>query len=387
MRFITEWESGAFTMTELCADYQISRKTGYKWIARHAVDGPRGLHDRSRRPHHHPHATDAEAVSVLVALRRKHPRWGATKLLTIAAEDDPTRVWPSRSTVCDLLKAHGLVEPGRRRRRAIERTASPWAAVTGANELWTTDFKGEFRTRDGVYCYPLTVRDAFSRFVLRCDALADRGAASTRRQFARAFAEYGLPDRIRSDNGHPFAGIGLAGLSTLSVWWLRLGIGLERIAPGHPEQNGSHEQFHAVLKAATARPPAANRVAQQRRFAGFCREYNGARPHAALANRRPGQCYTPSPRALPLRLPPVDYPAHLEIRRVGENGCLTWRGAPLFLTTALAGEDVAFEAVGDTLWTIRFAQVTLARFDDRRRVLHPMAPFKVGRSPAAPARA
>jgi transposase InsO family protein len=379
MQFITEWQRGCWTMTELCADYQISRKTGYKWIARYDASGPRGLHDQSRRPQHSPWATDPRVVDVLLALRRRHPRWGATKLLTVAARHDRHAAWPSRSTVCDLLKGRGLIVPRRRRDRPAHARA-PLAPITHSNATWTTDFKGEFRTGDGRYCYPLTVRDGFSRFVLRCDALLSPTYAATRRRFARAFADYGLPDRIRSDNGPPFASTGLAGLSRLSVWWIRLGIRPERIAPGHPEQNGSHEQFHSVLKADTTRPPAAHARAQQRRFTRFCAEYNDERPHAALDHAVPASLYRPSLRPLPSRLPTVDYPAHLEPRRVSPIGQVSWRGQLLFVSSALAGETVAFEEVDDGLWTIRFASVVLGRFDERQRRIHPVAAITEGRS-------
>jgi hypothetical protein len=238
--------------------------------------------------------------------------------------------------------------------------------------VWTTDFKGEFRTGDGVYCYPLTLRDGFSRFVLRCDGLRSRTVAATQQRFARAFAQYGLPERIRSDNGLPFASPGLAGLSSLSVWWIRLGIIPERIAPGHPEQNGSHEQFHRVLKAETARPPAPNCAAQQQRFRRFVREYNDDRPHEALGNQPPASRYAPSRRPLPSRVPAVDYSGHLDVRLVASNGCVSWKNRPLFLATPLAGEYVAFEEIDDGLWTVHFATVALARYDDRHRTLHPL---------------
>jgi hypothetical protein len=241
------------------------------------------------------------------------------------------------------------------------------------NQVWTTDFKGEFRTGDGIYCYPLTLRDGFSRFVLRCDGFLDRTTEETRRRFERAFRDYGLPERIRSDNGGPFASPGLGRLSQLSVWWMRLGIIPERIAPGHPEQNGSHEQFHSVLKAETARPPAPNCAAQQQRFRRFCREYNEERPHEALRDQPPASCYAASPRSWPTRLPALAYPGHLEVRLVGSNGCVSWRGAPLFVATALAGESVAFEEIDDGIWTLHFATVALARYDERHRLLHPIA--------------
>lgn len=370
MRFVTEWQSGCWTMTELCADYRISRKTGYKWVGRFETDGPRGLHDRSRRPHHSPLATDAEVVDVLMALRQRHPRWGAKKLLAVAARRDRHAAWPSRSTVCDLLRARGLVPPRRRPVAAVP-GPSPLVPMTSPNATWTTDFKGEFRTGDGVYCYPLTLRDGFSRFVLRCDALLGRTTVATRRRFERAFAEYGLPERIRSDNGGPFASSGLGGLSQLSVWWMRLGIVPERIAPGHPEQNGSHEQFHSVLQAETARPPAATAAAQQRRFVRFCAEYNHDRPHEALHDQPPASCYTPSRRSLPTRLPPLEYPGHMEVRLVSSNGCVSWDGAPLFVATGLAREHVAFEEVDDGIWTLRFGNIAIARYDERHRAFHP----------------
>jgi hypothetical protein len=220
-----------------------------------------------------------------------------------------------------------------------------------------------------VYCYPLTVRDGFSRYVLRCDALTTKATGPVRERFERAFREYGLPARIRSDNGEPFAGTGLTRLSRLAVWWIRLGILPERIALGRPEQNGSHEQFHRVLKADTARPPAANAAAQQRRFRDFCREYNEVRPHEALQDHPPASRYTPSPRPFPARVPPIDYPGYLDVRRVSPFGKVSWRGRSLYLTQVLGGEDVAFDEVDDGVWLVYFGAVRLARFDERTRTL------------------
>ena len=379
MRFVTDWQRDCWTMTELCADYQISRKTGYKWVDRYETAGPRGLHDQSRRPAHSPGATAPDLVKALVALRLRHPRWGARKLLAVAARQDRHAAWPSRSTVCDLLKARGLVAPRPRWNRHAH-VPSPLAPLTAVNQAWTTDFKGHFRTGDRAYCYPLTLRDGFSRFVLRCEALAGPTYEATRPEFERAFAEYGLPDGIRSDNGGPFASTGLRRLSRLSVWWLRLGIRLERIAPGHPEQNGSHEQFHSVLKAETARPPAANARAQQRRFTRFCAEYNDDRPHEALDDRTPASCDRPSPRSLPTRLPPLEYPGHWELRRVSPIGQVSWGGQLLFLSAALAGEDVAFEEVEDGFWTVYFATLALGRYDERHHRIQPLAALTEGRS-------
>jgi transposase InsO family protein len=366
--FARAYASGVWTMTELCDQYAVSRKTGYKWVARYEADGRAGLVDRSRRPHVSPTATDPAIVARLLAARRRHPTWSARKLLAVLRGDDPAAAWPARSTGCALLKAHGLVRSRRRRTRGRAPHA-PLGPMTRPNEVWTTDFKGEFRTGDGRYCYPLTLRDGFSRYVLRCAALTRKAGDVTRAQFERAFREYGLPERLRSDNGEPFAGTGLTRLSRLSAWWIRLGIQPERIALGHPEQNGSHEQFHRVLKAETTRPPASSITSQQQRFRRFCAEYNDERPHEALQDRPPASCSTASTRPFPARLPPLEYPGHMEVRRVSPFGQLSWGGRALYLTEVLGGEDVAFDEVEDGIWMLYFAAVRLARFDARTRAL------------------
>jgi transposase InsO family protein len=390
IQLVADYGTGFFTVTELADEYGVSRKTAYKWINRASAAEGTGtaLRERSRRPRHSPGAIDAAVVARLIALRKRYPRWGAKKLLVVGARLDPHATWPKRSTVCDLLTRAGLVTP-RPRRRRIGHSPSVLAPMTAPNTTWTTDFKGEFRTGDRRYCYPLTLRDGHSRFVLQCAALLARTYDDTRRRFARAFAQYGLPDRIRSDNGGPFAAPGLGRLSRLSVWWMRLGIVPERIAPGHPEQNGSHEQFHSVLKADTAWPPAPNLRAQQRRFDRFAHEYNFDRPHEALDDQSPASCYTPSARRLPGIVPPLDYPGHFALRRVSTNGCISWKDRAVFLTESLAGDLVGFEEVGDALWTIYFGSVALARFNERRRQLQPLAAITTGREPTgrlAPAR-
>ena len=366
MQFVTELRSELYTMSELCAQYGISRPTGYKWANRYEVEGVAGLCDRSRRPHSHPARTDAEVLTALVAARRRFPAWSGATLVEWLRRQEPDRAWPSRTTAYELLRRAGTIRQRRSRAPVPMRQTEPLQPARAPNDLWTTDFKGEFLTRDGRYCHPLTLRDAFSRRILRCDALLGETYADTRRRFERAFAEFGLPDRLRSDNGRPFVSTGLAGLSRLNVWWLRLGIRLERIAPGHPEQNGSHEQFHRVLKQATTRPPAANARAQQRRFNDFCRLYNEERPHAALAGRVPVDVYRPSVRPLPAQLPPLEYVPHWQVRRVAANGDITWRGRRLFVSAALAELSIAFEEVDDGLFTVWLGPVVLARFDERQ---------------------
>jgi putative transposase len=388
LQLVRDYRSGFLTMTELAEQYGVSRKTVYKWIdrAEAAAATAAALADRSRRPRTSPFATKPAVVEALLALRRRHPRWGPKKLLVLGAKQQPHWRWPSRTTASDLLKRAGLVRPARRS-PAHGRLPGSLAPITGPNATWTADFKGQFPTGDGRYCYPLTLRDAWSRFLLRCDGLLAPTLADTQRRFARAFVSYGLPDRIRSDNGVPFAGIGLAGLSRLAIWWIRLGIVPERIAPGRPDQNGSHEQFHAVLKADTARPPAATLRAQQQRFDRFRREYNEERPHEALGDQPPASRYTASPRAFPSRLPALEYPGHMEVRRVSDSGCIGWRNAQPFLSETLAGQWVGLEEVDDGLWTLYFATIALARFDERQGCFHPMATCKMGRSPTASARA
>lgn len=354
-------------MTELCATYGISRKTGYKWLARAAAGGRAALADRSRRPHASPQAVSPPIRAAMVAARQRFPHWGVTKVRLWLVRTQPSVAWPSRATMHRVWQQAGLV---RRRRRAPRGTPWPSHARTearGANDVWTIDFKGSFRLGSGERCYPLTVRDLATRYVLACAALREEATQPVRHRLQRLLARHGLPRVIRSDNGTPFASTGLAGLSRLAVWWMRLGITVERIPPACPQANGSHERFHRDLKAATTRPPASTWRGQQRRFGLFCREYNEVRPHAALAGDVPASRYTPSLRGLPRRLPALEYPGHWEPRRVGHDGCVSWRGQREFLSEALYGETVAFEEVDEGLWTVHLGTVSLARWLERER--------------------
>lgn len=370
LAFVREFQLGCDSMTELARRYGVAPKTGYKWLARYTAEGVAGLVERSRRPHSNARAVPASLVDAILAARRAHPTWGAGKLLAWVRARDPVSAWPHRATVCDLLRRADVVRP---RRRRAGRAASGRALTAPAdpNALWTIDFKGQFRVGDGRVCYPLTLRDAASRYLLRCAPCAAPETHVARRQCERAFVEYGLPLAIGSDNGSPFGSTGLRRLSRLSVWWLRLGIGLVRIRPGHPEDNGSHEQFHRVLKAETARPPADTFAAQAHRFRQFQREYNDERPHEAHGQRPPALFYRRSPRAYPRVLPAVAYAPHLEVRRVASNGCVKWRGRYVYLTEVLTGEDVGWEEVGDGLWAVSFGTLLLGRFDERQRRFQP----------------
>jgi len=293
MRFVLDAEGELFTMTELCERYGISRMTGHKWVRRFREDGVGGLGDRSRAPEHCPHRTDAAVVGALVEARHRHPNWGARKLILWVARRQPGLRLPAASTAGDILKRLGLVKD-RRRRRHLPHPGRPIAEGSYANQLWSADFKGQFKTRDGIYCYPLTVTDSFSRYLLGCRSQLTTATIPTKKNFERVFRAYGLPEAIRTDNGTPFsAATAISRLSRLSVWWIRLGIRPELIQPSHPEQNGRHERMHRTLKAETTRPPAANARAQQRIFDFFREEFNTERPHERLGNQTPGSFYQP----------------------------------------------------------------------------------------------
>ncbi len=368
-RFIADLESKLYTMTELCERYGISRKTGYKWAERFVAEGLRGLEDRSRAPKSCPHQSEAHVVEALVAARHKHPRWGPRKLLKILSKRHPEWSWPAASTAGQILKRHGLVS-ARRRRKPPQPGRRPHLEVTSPNDLWTCDFKGQFRTGDRRYCYPLTIADHLSRYLLGCQGQLSTATAGARSLFERVFRENGLPKAMLSDNGGPFSSPALGGLSRLSVWWIKLGIQPLRIERGKPQQNGAHERMHRTLKAETTRPPAANLAEQQISFDAFRKQFNEERPHEALDQRPPAEFYAPSPRSYPDPLPQVAYPGHFEVRKVRRNGMIKWQGSDLFLSEVLAGESVGLEEVDDGIWSLHFSAQLLARFDERNRKLH-----------------
>ena len=366
VQFIAAYQRDDCDVAELARRYTISRKTAYKWLARYADHGPAGLSDRSRRPTHSPGATGTAVVDALLEVRRHHPTWGAKKLLKIVGTRHPTWDLPARSTVCDLLDRAGLIT-ARSRRTIPAHPGHALVPMTAPNGTWTADFKGHFKTRNAVYCYPLTVVDGYSRYLLGCQGVLSTAIEVARPIFLRLFQEYGLPLMIRTDNGVPFATTALGRLSTLSVWWIRLGIVPELIAPASPQQNGRHERMHRTLKAEATRPPSGNLQAQQRRFNRFRHEYNQERPHEALDQETPASRYTPSPRALPARLPPLEYPGHFETRLVSRNSGIRWQKQWVCVTHTLAGEYVGLEEVGDGLWDVYFGPVKLGRMDERTR--------------------
>jgi putative transposase len=364
-QFIADHRHGLYSMVELCARYGVSRKTGYKWLTRFEAEGRAGLRDRSHAPHHCPHRIAAELAALLCATRRAHPTWGPAKLLQWLAPRYPEiDDWPAVSTVGDLLAREGLVRE-RRRRRPVQHPGVAPIETTAPNDLWTADFKGHFRTRDGVYCYPLTIADQHTRFLLACQGLPSTKGGGVRRVFARAFRDCGLPAAIRTDNGVPFATTGIHGLSQLNVWWLRLGIQHQRIRPRSPQENGAHERLHKTLKAEAIRPPKANLAAQQRAFNAFRAEFNTERPHSALNGDAPGHHYTPSPRPYPERLPPLEYPGHFIVKRVTNAGTFRLKHKLLFIANALKQHHIGLEEIDDGVWSIYLGTVLLGRVDER----------------------
>jgi transposase InsO family protein len=333
-----------------------------------------------------PHASAPDAVDALHELRRRHPTWGPKKLLAILAQRRPALVLPAPSTAAALLKHAGLVT-SRTRRRTPGHPGRPTAPMDAPNAVCTADFKGEFKTRDGVYCYPLTVADGYSCYLLACRALPSTGTAGARSVCERLFREHGLPARIRTDNGVPFATIALGRLSVLSVWWVRLGILPDLIEPSSPQQNGRHERMHRTLKAEATKPAEAHLRAQQRRFDAFRAEYNAERPYEALHQATPARFDAPSPRPYPPRLPALEYPAHCEVRRVSRNGGVRWHNHWVNVSHVLAEEYVAFEEVDDGVWAVAFGPLVLGRFEERaahhrREWLHePQPPARVTHQP------
>src|SRR5258705_1639108 len=361
--FVADVRRAQESMTTLCARYGISRKTGYKWCARYQEAGPAGVVDHWPCPCTSPTATGGAVVTALLALRGHHRTWGGKKLVAVLARRRPELPPLAASTAAALLKRHGCI---RRPRRPSARghPGRPTMTMGAPNATWTADFKGQFKTGDGRYCFPLTVADGATRYLLACRALTSVRTSEARPVFERLFRTYGLPERIRSDNGVPFATTALARLSSLSVWWIRLGIRPELIEPGHPEQNGRHERMHKTLKAESTRPPAGARAAQQRAFDRFRTEFNEERPHEALGQCTPASQYEVSPRIYSSRLVPLEYPAHCEVRRVSRNGGIRWHNHWVNVSHVLGDEYIAFEEIDDALWQVSFGPIALGRFHE-----------------------
>src|SRR6202789_1565098 len=374
-RFVLEYDSGSFTMAELCRIYGIARKTGYVWVERYEGEGLAGLKDRRYGAGHHPNQTASGIEEQVLQLKQGHPSWGAKKLRAHLLAKRKGVKWPVVSTFGEILRRGGLSTPQRKRLR-IPLYTKPFEKVERANQIWCADFKGWFRTGKGERIDPLTITDAHSRYLLRCQSVEKTNTEQVQAIFAAAFREYGMPQTIRTDNGAPFASRAIAGISRLSIYWMKLGIQPERIRPGHPEQNGRHERMHRTLKAETATPPAACRKGQQKAFDRFRQQYNQERPHEALQQQTPASCYQSSLRTYPDRVRQPQYDSNMQAKRVYPDGTFFWKGTQVFISKTLGGESIGLQPLDDRYWDVHFATFPLARFDSHKLVLQPISAIK-----------
>ncbi|MBN8936612.1 MAG: IS481 family transposase [Rhizobiales bacterium] len=371
------------SMSDVCRQFGISRKTGYKIFNRYRPEGLEALSDRSRRPVRYANQLPDQIERLIVDTKREKPHWGARKIreLLVRKFAGDVRI-PAKSTVHAVLDRHGLVSQARKRRRANKAEGTPLSEAVRPNDLWCADFKGEFKTGDGRYCYPLTVTDQASRMILACEALESTREQPVIEAFIRLFRERGLPVAMRSDNGLPFASPnGLYNLSKLSVWWLRLGIAIERIKPGHPQENGRHERMHRTLKQETARPPGMNALQQQARFDDFVSQFNEERPHEALAMKTPAEIYRPSSRTYD-GLPELAYPFHDKDIMVTACGRICMHRKKINVSTVLAGQRLGVKEVDEGIWLVSFMHYDLGYIDLEQRTLQTIdSPFGTRLSP------
>jgi transposase InsO family protein len=370
LRMISDWIAGHYGITELSVIHGVSRKTIYKWIGRYEADGIDGLKELGRAPHVHPNQTEDEVIARLIQEKRAHMNWGPKKLIEILKTREPEVNWPSPATAEKWLRRNGLVKK-RRYRKRVPPYSEPFLDCEAPNRVWSADYKGQFRTGDGFWCYPLTISDNMSRYLLSCRGLSSPCYADTRERFEWTFREHGLPEAIRNDNGTPFAGRGITGLSRLSIWWIKLGIRPERIDAGKPYQNGRHERMHRTLKEETARPPAADMSAQQARFDEFTRQYNDERPHESLGQKPPASVYESSPRRYPEKIREPQYDEGMEVRRVKQSGEFQFKGTRYYLTELLTGERVGLVEMDDGCHEIRFGFHPVGVLDLRLNKLRP----------------
>lgn len=356
---------------ELCRRYGISRKTAYKWAQRFIEEGSDGLNDRSRAAHHHPNETPASIVAALLRFKHAHPKWGPYAIIHHLKREQPHQAWPSVSTAGGIFARHGLTQPSPKRRRVPPHT-EPLRHATTPSSVWSADYKGDFLMGDARRCYPLTISDNYSRFLICCQGMYKINLDAAKRCYTSAFERFGMPQAIRTDNGYPFASCGLGGLNRLSIWLLKLNVLPERIAPASPQQNPRHERMHRTLKHFAINPPKGNLSAQQRAFNHFRIEYNCQRPHQALRGDTPSQRFDSSPTPFPRRTPRVEYEERFTVRRVRRDGYIKWRGRRLYLSQALAGEPVGLLQIDNSRWQIYFATLCLGVLDElKKRVVTP----------------
>lgn len=370
VQFIGDWLSGRYSKIDLCEFYGISRPTGDKWINRYHRFGPDGLKELSRAARHHPNAVAAELRERIIQYKLQHQYFGPKKVMDGLRREEPSVSWPADSTAGEILKRAGLVS-AHRRRWHVPAHSSPLAHSDAPNTVWSADFKGDFMLGDGQRCYPLTISDNFSRYLLQCRGLAYPTLAGVQPWFEWVFREYGLPEAIRTDNGAPFASLAVGGLSRLSAWWIRLGIRPERIKPGRPDQNGRHERMHKTLKEATVEPPAMRLQDQQQRFDAFIEEYNRERSHESLKRRTPSELFTASAKNYPAKLAKVEYEPGTTVRKVRQNGEIKWKGALIYVSEVLAKEALGMCQIDEFQWEIRYSFHLLGILDERTNKINP----------------
>lgn len=372
LKFVAAYQRGDVSMSQLCEQFGISRNTGYKLLAKYRDRGLDGLRDRSRAPRTHPNQTSPEVEVAILRVRRSYPSWGSKKIRAVLDRSLPRGDLPARSTIDAVLKRAGLVQPRKHRQRKQPASSPPVVQADKPNDVWSMDFKGWFRVGDGTRCDPLTINDVCSRASLECRAMVTPLLVDVQRRLKHAFCQFGLPSAILSDNGTPFASRGIARLSRLSVWLLRLGVKPVFIQPGRPDQNGRHERFHETLKAETLSPPKETIRAQQASFDYFQTVYNEERPHEALDMRVPAEVYDLSPRRIPSKLPVYEYDDDAEVRRVRSDGCIRWRGDYAFIGLAIRGENIGLYLFGDDLWRVHLGPMQLGVFHARSKILIPV---------------
>ncbi|MBW1854160.1 MAG: transposase [Deltaproteobacteria bacterium] len=365
IRLIGDWLSEEYTVTELSAIYQVSRNTVYKWVERYQERGLDGLNDLSSAPINHPNETRSEIIEKIIQMKLANQKRGPKKIIAKLQGYWPDETWPAISTTGEILKRQGLVKP-RKRKRRVQPYSEPFIGCDEPNKVWSADYKGQFKTGDGKLCYPLTITDNYSRYLLQCRGLSHPSHEQTQPWFEWTFREYGLPEAIKTDNGTPFASVGLGGLSRLSVWLIKLGIRPERIEPGHPEQNGRHERMHLTLKEATMDPPKRNMAKQQEAFEEFNYDLNYERPHEAIGQKVPGSIYYPSDRAYPKRIPEIEYDGDVIVKKVRHSGELYWKGKFIHVSQALAREPISLKQIDEHLWEISFSFYSLGILNEQK---------------------
>jgi len=368
VKFIADWLSHDYTKMDLCRAYGISRPTADKWIQRYQQGGVEQLEERSRAAHRHPNQSSEEVVQMLIETKLYQQSWGPKKVLDYLRQHGPELGWPADSTAGEILKRAGLVKR-RVRRHHVWPYSEPFGDCQGPNQIWSADFKGDFALGNHRRCYPLTLSDNFSRYLLMCRALEHPSYQAVRPWFEWAFREYGLPEAMRTDNGPPFASLAIGGISGLSKWWIQLGIRPQRIKPGKPSQNGRHERMHRTLKQDV--PPQPTHRRQQNQFDLYLEQYNGYRPHEALGRKTPGSGYCASPRSYPGKIPAIEYAPGITVRQVRHNGEIKWNGALIYVSQVLAQEPLGLKQIAENQWEVRYSFHLLGTLDQRAKKILP----------------